>query len=73
MSAAQEAVRLYPVAKVAEILSTGDDFVYSRIKDGSLPAVQLGNGRSKQRVRADDLQQFIDSRTNGTRLADRAP
>lgn len=71
MSAVQEAVRLYSVAKVAEILETGDDFVYSRIKDGSLPAVQLGTGRSKQRIRADDLQVFIDQRTQGSRLADR--
>jgi excisionase family DNA binding protein len=59
-----EAVRLYSVAKVAEILETGDDFVYARVKDGTLRVVQLGTGRSKYRVRADDLQTFIDERTS---------
>lgn len=62
---ALEAVRLYSVVKAAEILGTGDDYVYARIKDGSLRTVQLSSGKSKRRIRADDLQAFIDSRTQG--------
>lgn len=60
-----EAVRLYSVAATAALLDVSDDYVYDRIKDGSLRAVELGSGRPKQRVRADDLQAFIDGRTFG--------
>ncbi|AOY72012.1 hypothetical protein ARZXY2_2481 [Arthrobacter sp. ZXY-2] len=43
-----------------------DDWVRARIKDGSLRAVEMGTGRQKWRVRADDLQRFIDARTDQT-------
>lgn len=60
-----ETVRLYSVVRAAEILGTSDDYVYDRINEGKLRAVELGTGRAKQRVRADDLQAFIDARTFG--------
>ena len=60
-----EAVRLYPVAKAAEVLGVSPDYVYDRINEGIIRVVELGSGRAKQRVRADDLQAFIDSRTYG--------
>ncbi|PWC05396.1 hypothetical protein DCE94_03740 [Agromyces badenianii] len=60
-----EAVRLYSVAAAAKVLDVSDDYVYARIKDGSLRAVELGDSRAKLRVRADDLQAFIDVRTFG--------
>jgi len=62
---ALEAVRLYSVKAAADVLGTSDDYVYDRINDGSLRTVELGSTRSKQRVRADDLQAFIDARTSG--------
>lgn len=67
--AAQEpAQRLYTVADAAAQLDTGKDYVYDRIKAGDLRIVELGtNTRKKIRVRADDLQLFIDARTHGRR------
>lgn len=60
-----DAVRLYSVAAVAERLEVSTDYVYDRIKSGEIPVVELGSTRAKQRVRADDLQEFIDDRTFG--------
>lgn len=65
MMATLEAVRLYSVKSAAEVLDTSIDYVYDRIKDGTLAVVELGSSRSKQRVRADVLQAFIDARTFG--------
>ena len=62
---AQEAVRLYSVAAVAERLEMSRDWVYDQINAGKLRAVELGDTRAKTRVRADDLQAFIDARTFG--------
>lgn len=62
-----EAVRLYPVAKAAEVLGIGRTFMYELIKSGQIRVVELGSTRAKQRVRADDLQAFIDSRTYGSK------
>ena len=61
-----EAVRLYPVVEAAKVLGVSRGFVYKLINDGVLRAVELGtNCKSKTRVRADDLQAFIDLRTHG--------
>jgi excisionase family DNA binding protein len=57
--------RLYSVAQVAELLGTGTDYVYDRIKSRVFPIVELGDTKSKQRIRADDLQKFKDARTFG--------
>lgn len=62
-----DAVRLYPVSKAAEVLGVSVNYVYDRIQNGDIPVVELGEGRAKQRVRADDLQAFIDSRTYGSK------
>jgi excisionase family DNA binding protein len=62
----REAVRLYSVATVADLLEVSTDFVYDRIKSGVLPVVELGDTKAKQRIRADALQDFIDSRTFGS-------
>lgn len=61
-----EAVRLYSTKAAADLLGMSDDWVRDRIKDGSLRAVELGTSRQKWRVRADDLQAFIDARTDQT-------
>lgn len=60
-----EAVRLYSVAAVADLLGVSRQWVYDRINGGQIRVVELGDARGKQRVRADDLQAFIDARTFG--------
>jgi excisionase family DNA binding protein len=64
-AAVVDSVRLYTVATVALRLEVGVDWVYERIASGVLPVVELGDTRRNQRIRADDLQRFIDSRTSG--------
>jgi excisionase family DNA binding protein len=61
-----EVERHYSVAAVAELLEVSTDYVYARIKDGSLLVVELGTSRSKQRISASVLQTFLDRRTYGT-------
>ena len=59
-----EVERQYSVKSAAKVLDTSEDYVLDRIKDGSLPRiVDLGSSRSKYRIPASDLQEFIDSRT----------
>jgi excisionase family DNA binding protein len=58
-----EAIRLYSVIEVAELLGVSRQWVYDRINSRALAVVELGEKRSKQRIRADDLQAFIDIRT----------
>lgn len=60
-----EAVRCYSVASVAERLEVSRVWVYKRIKSGELAVVELGDSKPKQRIRADVLQAFIDSRSFG--------
>ncbi len=62
----EECVRLYSVATVAERMEMSRDWVYDQIKKGALAVVELGSSRPKQRIRADVLQAFIDSRSFGT-------
>ena len=68
--------RLYSVKSVAEILDIGTTKVYDLIAAGDLPKyVELGDTRSKMRIRSDDLQRFIDERTieHGSRAASEIP
>lgn len=60
-----EAVRLYSVAKVGARLDMSREWVYERIRRGDLRKVELGDTTAKTRIRADDLQAFIDARTFG--------
>jgi len=63
---AVEAVRLYSVAAAAELLGVSRYYIYDRIADGQIRrVVELGTGNHKQRIRADVLQEFIDSRSYG--------
>lgn len=59
------AQRLYTVAEAAKQLGTGTTYIYSRLDDGTLPYVDLNAGgkRSKRRIRASDLDAFIEERT----------
>lgn len=63
---ANEPVQLLTVLQAAERLGMKRGWVYLRIKDGSLPVVEVGSGRSRLRIRSDHVQQFIESRTVGT-------
>lgn len=55
---------MYSVKSAAELLDVSEDYVLARIKDGSIARhVDLGSSRAKYRVRADDLQEYIDSLT----------
>ena len=60
-----EAVRLYTVSDAADVIGMSAEWVRRQIVNGTLRAVELGSGRSKRRVRADDLQAFIDARSFG--------
>jgi len=68
MTQVLEAVRLYSVASAAQLLEVSADYVYDRINAGELAVTELGHGRAKQRIRADVLQTFIDTRTSGAQL-----
>lgn len=58
-----DSTRLWRIPEVADRLGCGREKVYSLIRAGELRVVDLGNGRSKSRVRDDDLAAFIDGRT----------
>ncbi|MGO4143463.1 helix-turn-helix domain-containing protein [Paenarthrobacter sp. YAF11_1] len=61
------ALRLYTVEEASKLLGTSKTYVYERIRAGDLRTVDLGTGeRSKIRIRQDDLEHFIDSRTSTT-------
>ena len=54
----------YKVAKVAELLDVGVDWVYERIRAGEFKTiVELGEGRGNQRIPASEVQRFLDART----------
>lgn len=59
-----DAVRLYSVKAAAELLSLSTMTVRRRIDSGELRAVHVGGGdKPRFRVRADDLQEYIDQHT----------
>lgn len=57
--------RTYSVATVAERLEVSKVWVYDRIKAGELAVVEFGSTRPKQRITAEALQAFIESRSFG--------
>jgi excisionase family DNA binding protein len=58
------ALPLFTVGDAAEMLGVSQTYVYDQIRDGGIPAVDLGTAKkSKFRIRADHLQQFIQDRT----------
>jgi excisionase family DNA binding protein len=64
----QQSVTLHPVTETAEILNCSEMHVYRLIAAGELAAVDIatpGAGRSKTRVRSDDLAGYIDRNTRG--------
>ena len=65
-SAAEMPVALLTIIATAVRLGCSDDHVYRLISTGELEAVDIaqpGARRSKTRVRSDDLEAYIESRT----------
>jgi excisionase family DNA binding protein len=63
-----ETVDLFTIEGTATRLRCSDTHVYRLINAGLLRAVDIsapGSPRTKTRVRSDDLQDYIDSRTRG--------
>jgi excisionase family DNA binding protein len=53
----------YTVQEVAEMLKVSPNFIRDRIRDGSLPAVEIGTeARLKTRVLAADLDTYLNNR-----------
>lgn len=57
--------QLYSTREAGEILGVTGLTVWRWVRDGRIPAVNLteGDGRAKFRIRADELQKFIDRLT----------
>jgi excisionase family DNA binding protein len=59
-----EAVRCYTAVEAGAVLAISDDSIYRLAEDGELRMIDISRvGRKILRVRADDLQAFIDRRT----------
>ena len=52
--------KLLSIDQVAEYLGVHRDTVYSLIRSGRLPALQLGGRKAGWRITEEDLQGFID-------------
>lgn len=51
----------YTVAEAAAKLKLSPDYIGTRIKRGEIRATEFGTSRSKYRISASALQEFIDS------------
>ncbi len=58
-------LKLYTTKEVANILSVSLRTVQSWIRNGSLPHVRLGQGHRLMRIRAPDLESFIQQNYRG--------
>ena len=70
LRSAHSQVKLYSVAATAEALGCSKMHVYRQIAAGLLPTVDIGTpgaGRSKTRIRSDDLADYIDRNTRSPR------
>ncbi len=61
LSGLPTSLQLFTIAEVAIILGTNTKTVHQWIDDGLLTTVQLGNEKHFLRVRAQDLEAFIDA------------
>jgi excisionase family DNA binding protein len=58
--------QLLTIPAAAELLGCSDTYIYRLVSTGELRAVdisQRGAGKSKTRIRSDDLDAYIESRT----------
>jgi excisionase family DNA binding protein len=71
-----EPVSLHTIPGAAEHLGCSEMHVYRLIAAGELTAVDIatpGAGRSKTRIRSDDLAEFINRKTRGRAAAASQP
>ncbi|MCT1366590.1 helix-turn-helix domain-containing protein [Rothia sp. p3-SID1597] len=61
--------RLYTVKEAAEQLGVSIPFIYKRIEKGHIPYVDIGIGRAKTRIRATDLENYIQAHTHTNKAA----
>jgi excisionase family DNA binding protein len=71
-------VQLLPIPAAAERLGCSQMHIYRLVSSGELRAVDVsrkGSGKTKTRIRSDDLDAYIESRTRraGTTSADPRP
>ena len=55
---------LYTAEQVAKILKLSVDNIWNLLKTGKLKGFKIREGRSSWRIPADNLEDFIESRTN---------
>ncbi len=55
----QESHRLLTIPEVAEQLRLSKGTVYKLIRDGVVPAVQLGRSGASLRVKSDELERWL--------------
>lgn len=66
MTETKKVERMLPVSVVAILLGTGRDYVYARIKAGEFGnVVELGDEKSKMRIRESAYDAFLEARTFG--------
>lgn len=63
------APQLLTIPEVAARLRVHRNHVYRYIAAGEFPTVNIGTGRSKTRVKADDLEAWIEGRTTAAKAA----
>lgn len=63
------APQLLTIPEVAARLKINRNSVYRYIAAGAFPTVDIGMGRSKTRVKADDLEAWIADRTTAAKAA----
>ena len=61
-------LRLFTAAEAAAILNVSLRTLQSWVREGQLPHTRLGEGGRLVRIRAKDLQQFIDDNYQTKRL-----
>lgn len=70
MNAADEQIRLYPIAQLAALWGVSKEYVYNEIREGRLAVVELGNGdRDKARVSSVDAANWISARRRAPGVA----
>ncbi|MGH3300369.1 MAG: helix-turn-helix domain-containing protein [Streptosporangiaceae bacterium] len=76
MTGQKTPVSLLPLPIAAERLGCSLNHVYRLVASGELPAVdiaQRGSRKSKTRVRSDDVDEYIDTRTRRARRTEPQP
>jgi excisionase family DNA binding protein len=63
--ATESPLKLHSIPTTAQLLGCSKMHVYRLIANGELRPVDTGAGRSKTRIRSDDLADYIERKSNG--------